>query len=93
MFLARSDWPSRANPLFPNASDTSDREKMYAEVSNSRLSFGTYPQYVDPHNPANAYSRGPVSVWLKYKMVVVGRDPADQAEPEEFETAHLNLVA
>jgi len=57
------------------------------------LSFGTYPQYVDPHNPANAYSRGPVSVWLKYKMVVVGRDPADQAEPEEFETAHLNLVA
>jgi DNA-binding protein H-NS len=54
---------------------------------------GGYPRYVDPDNPANTYSRGPVPVWLKEKMVAAGYDPADRAQREEFKAAHLELVA
>jgi DNA-binding protein H-NS len=54
---------------------------------------GTYAQYVDPENPANTYSRGPVPVWLKEKMAAAGYDPEDKAQREEFKTAHLKLVA
>jgi DNA-binding protein H-NS len=52
-----------------------------------------YPQYVDPDNPANTYTRGPVPVWLKEKMVAAGYDPADRAQREEFKTSHLQLPA
>jgi len=53
---------------------------------------GNYPQYVDPDNPANTYSRGPVPVWLKERMIASGFDPADKAQREEFKTSHLKLV-
>jgi DNA-binding protein H-NS len=54
---------------------------------------GNYPQYVDPDNPANTYSRGPVPIWLKEKMIASGYDPADRAQREEFKTSHLELAA
>jgi DNA-binding protein H-NS len=54
---------------------------------------GNYPHYVDPDNPANTYSRGPVPGWLKEKMIASGYDPADRAQREEFKTSHLMLAA
>jgi DNA-binding protein H-NS len=57
------------------------------------LRSGGYPRYVDPDNPANTYSRGPVPVWLKEKMVAAGYDPADRVQREEFKASHLELAA
>ena len=54
---------------------------------------GTYAQYVDPDNPNNTYSRGPVPVWLKDKKADAGYDPEDKAQREHFKAAHLKLVA
>lgn len=54
---------------------------------------GAYPQYVDPDNPSNTYSRGPVPVWLKEKMIAEGYDPADKGQREEFKSAKLQQVA
>jgi DNA-binding protein H-NS len=54
---------------------------------------GGYPRYLDPDNPANTYSRGPVPEWLKEKMIAGGYDPADRTQREEFKAAHLELVA
>jgi DNA-binding protein H-NS len=54
---------------------------------------GNYPQYVDPENPANTYSRGPVPTWLKEKMIASGYDPANKDQREEFKTSHLQLAA
>ena len=54
---------------------------------------GSYPQYIDPDNPENTYSRGPVPVWMKEKMIAAGYDPADRAQREEFKTSHLALAA
>jgi DNA-binding protein H-NS len=53
----------------------------------------SYAQYVDPDNPNNTYSRGPIPVWLKEKMADAGYDPADKAQREQFKTAHLKTVA
>jgi DNA-binding protein H-NS len=53
---------------------------------------GSYPQYVDPDNPANTYTRGPVPVWLKEKIVAAGYDPADRAQRDQFKADHLQLV-
>jgi DNA-binding protein H-NS len=58
----------------------------------SRRSAG-YPQYVDPDNPANTYTRGPVPEWLKEKMRAAGYDPADRAQRDQFKAEHLELVA
>ena len=54
---------------------------------------GNYAQYVDPENPKNTYSRGPVPAWLKNKMADAGYDPADKAQRERFKAAHLTLIA
>jgi DNA-binding protein H-NS len=54
---------------------------------------GNYPQYVDPDNPDNTYSRGPVPVWMKEKMIASGYDPEDKAQREEFKASHLKLAA
>jgi DNA-binding protein H-NS len=54
---------------------------------------GNYARYVDPDNPNNTYSRGPVPVWLKDKMADAGYDPADKAQREQFKAAHLKLAA
>jgi DNA-binding protein H-NS len=55
--------------------------------------FGNYAQYVDPDNPNNTYSRGPIPVWLKDKMADAGYDPGDKAQRERFKAAHLKLAA
>ena len=52
-----------------------------------------YPQYVDPDNPANTYSRGPMPAWLKEKMIAAGYDPADKGQRDEFKTSQLEQVA
>ena len=52
-----------------------------------------YPQYADPDNPANTYSRGPMPAWLKEKMIAAGFDPADKAQRDEFKTTQLEQVA
>jgi DNA-binding protein H-NS len=54
---------------------------------------GSYTQYVDPDDRTNTYSRGPLPVWLKEKMVAAGYDPGDKTHREEFKAAHLELVA
>ena len=53
---------------------------------------GSYPRYVDPDNPANTYSRGPVPEWLKEKMIAGGYDPANRGQREEFKAVHLQLI-
>jgi DNA-binding protein H-NS len=62
------------------------------KASGGRRSGG-YPRYVDPDNPNNTYSRGPIPEWLKQKMAAAGYDPADRTQREEFKAAHLQLVA
>jgi len=52
-----------------------------------------YPQYADPDNPENTYSRGPMPAWLKEKMIAAGYDPADKAQRDEFKTSQLEQVA
>ena len=54
---------------------------------------GNYPQYVDPENPANTYSRGPVPTWMKERMLAAGYDPANKDQREEFKTSHLQSAA
>jgi DNA-binding protein H-NS len=65
--------------------------KVRRKSAGSRRS-GNYRQYVDPDNPSNTYSRGPVPVWLKERMIASGYDPADKAQREEFKTSHLKLA-
>ena len=50
-------------------------------------------RYVDPHNPDNTYSRGPLPAWMKERMLAAGYDPADKGQREEFKTSQLELVA
>jgi DNA-binding protein H-NS len=54
---------------------------------------GSYPQYVDPEDPTNTYSRGPVPVWMKEKMIAAGYDPQDKEQREKFKTSHLQMAA
>ena len=62
------------------------------KTGGSRRS-GSYAQYVDPDNPNNTYSRGPMPVWLKEKMTEAGYDPADKEQRDEFKASYLKLVA
>ena len=50
-------------------------------------------RYVDPDNPDNSYSRGPLPAWMKERMLAAGYDPADKGQREEFKTSQLELVA
>jgi len=50
-------------------------------------------RYVDPNNPGNTYSRGPLPAWMKERMLAAGYDPADKGHREEFKTSHLELAA
>ena len=50
-------------------------------------------RYVDPDNPDNSYSRGPLPAWMKERMLAAGYDPADKGHREAFKTSHLELVA
>jgi hypothetical protein len=38
--------------------------------------------FVDPANPGNTYSRGPVPVWLREKMIAAGYDPKEKDRRE-----------
>jgi len=74
-------------------------DEVFSVLSKGRkkaaggLHRANYPRYVDPDNPDNTYSRGPVPVWLKERMVAAGYDPADKGQREEFKAAHLKLVS
>ena len=50
-------------------------------------------RYVDPDNPDNTYSRGPLPAWMKEGMLAAGYDPEDKAHRDEFKTSHLEVVA
>jgi DNA-binding protein H-NS len=52
-----------------------------------------YPRYVDPENPAQTYSRGPLPTWLREKMEAAGYDPADRSQRDEFKANYLRLAA
>jgi DNA-binding protein H-NS len=73
-------------------------EEVFSALSKGRRKSAggrrsaSYPQYVDPDNPANTYSRGPVPVWLRERMIAAGYDPADKAQREEFKTSRLKLA-
>jgi DNA-binding protein H-NS len=54
---------------------------------------GGYTRYVDPDNPGNEYSRGPLPVWLRDKMAAAGYDANDKAQREEFKASYLQQVA
>ena len=74
-------------------------EEVFSVLSKGRRKTagkrrsGSYPQYVDPDNPANTYSRGPVPQWMKERMIAAGYDPKDTAHREEFKASHLQLAA
>jgi hypothetical protein len=73
-------------------------DEVFAALSKRRRKpgggrrSGSYPQYVDPEDPANTYSRGPVPVWMKEKMIAAGYDPQDKEQREKFKTSHLQLT-
>jgi DNA-binding protein H-NS len=56
---------------------------------SKRHASASYAHYVDPDNPENTYSRGPLPRWLTEKMTAAGFDPADKAQREEFKANHL----
>ena len=60
---------------------------------SKRRASGTYAHYIDPDNPENTYSRGPLPRWLTEKMAAAGFDPADKAQREEFKASHLKRAA
>ena len=74
-------------------------DEVFAALSKGRRRpgggrrSGSYPQYIDPEDPANTYSRGPVPVWMKEKMIAAGYDPKDKEQREKFKTSHLQLAA
>jgi DNA-binding protein H-NS len=54
---------------------------------------GRAARYIDPENPEQTYSRGPLPTWLREKMEAAGYDPADKAQREDFKANHLRLAA
>ena len=58
-----------------------------------RRGSAAYAYYVDPDNPENVYSRGPLPKWLTGKMTAAGFDPGDKAQREEFKATHLTRAA
>lgn len=60
---------------------------------SAKRASGDVTRYVDPENPAQSYSRGPLPTWLREKMEAAGYDPADKAQREEFKASHLQLAA
>ena len=60
---------------------------------SAKRAAGDVTRYVDPENPAQSYSRGPLPTWLREKMEAAGYDPADKAQRDEFKASHLQLAA
>jgi DNA-binding protein H-NS len=60
---------------------------------SAKRASGAVTRYVDPENPAQTYSRGPLPTWLREKMAAAGYDPADKAQREEFKASYLKLAA
>ncbi|MBK1630102.1 hypothetical protein CKO31_04970 [Thiohalocapsa halophila] len=60
---------------------------------SARRASGDATRYVDPENPAQSYSRGPLPTWLREKMEAAGYDPADKAQRDEFKATYLQLAA
>jgi DNA-binding protein H-NS len=60
---------------------------------SAKRASGGVTRYVDPENPAQTYSRGPLPTWLREKMEAAGYDPADRAQRDEFKATHLRLAA
>jgi DNA-binding protein H-NS len=52
-----------------------------------------YSRYIDPDDPNNSYSRGPLPAWLRQKMEAAGYDAGDKAHREEFKANYLEQVA
>ena len=50
-------------------------------------------RYIDPDNPDQSYSRGPIPAWLREKMEAAGYDPADKVQRDDFKSTHLRLAA
>jgi DNA-binding protein H-NS len=61
--------------------------------SSTKRASASVTRYVDPENPAQTYSRGPLPRWLREKMEAAGYDPADKAQREEFKASYLQLAA
>ncbi|WP_462330118.1 H-NS histone family protein [Thiohalocapsa halophila] len=60
---------------------------------SAKRASGDVTRYVDPENPAQSYSRGPLPTWLREKMEAAGYDPADKAQRDEFKATYLQLAA
>lgn len=56
------------------------------EVINRVLTLTARPvtTYVNPDNPAETYSKGPIPGWFKDKMAASGLDPADKEQVKTF---------
>ena len=51
-----------------------------------------YPKYVDPNNPEQTYTRGPLPEWMKKQMANVGMDTGSKADRERFKNEHMMKV-
>lgn len=58
----------------------------------ARRRGNSHAYFVDPDNPSNTYSKGPLPRWLREKMEAAGYDAADKAQREAFKLAHLKRV-
>lgn len=52
-----------------------------------------HAHFVDPDNPSNTYSKGPLPKWLREKMEAAGYDATDKAQREAFKSTHLKWMA
>lgn len=61
------------------------------KAAAQRKGAGRYAYYVDPENPENVYTRGPLPKWFRAKMEEKGLDPASTEDRSTFKQNHLEL--
>ena len=66
-----------------------DRRRKKPAVQ--RKGAGRYACYVDPENPENIYTRGPLPKWFRAKMEEKGYDPDSTQDRTTFKQNHLEL--
>ena len=66
-----------------------DRRRKKAAVRGKGA--GRYACYVDPENPENIYTRGPLPKWFRAKMEEKGYDPDSTQDRNTFKQNHLEL--
>lgn len=74
--------------------DSSEIGEMLSKRRGRRRSAGGSggARFVDPNNPENSYSRGPLPAWFKEQMAAAGLDWSNKDDRETFKANYLSRV-